>query len=349
MSSLVPRAVSVSPVSAVAQASAAPIAGPGVVASERATPGGAVARGQCAQGAPPAVGRWPSPSAALELLKPVTWFAPMWALGCGVVSAGVPVAANWASFVGAVLLAGPLVCGTSQAANDWFDRHVDAINEPGRPIPSGRVPGRSGLFIAIAWSALSLAVGAALGRWVLLAAIVGLALAWAYSAPPLRLKLNGWWGNAAVGLCYEGLPWFTGAAALGRRLPEGRIAALALLYSAGAFGIMVLNDFKSIEGDRALGVRTLPVQLGVRRAALLACAVMAAPQVVVVALLARAGRSFEALVVAGLLAAQFALMPLFVREPRRRAPLYNATGTSLYVAGMMVSAFAVRALAAAGR
>ncbi|HEU4408969.1 MAG TPA: chlorophyll synthase ChlG [Polyangiaceae bacterium] len=309
-------------------------------------PPGRAAAASAARARP--AGRWPSASAALELLKPVTWFAPMWALGCGVVSAGVPIAANWASIAGAVLLAGPLVCGTSQAANDWFDRHVDAINEPGRPIPSGRMPGRSALYVALAWTALSLGVGAALGRWVLLAAVVGLALAWAYSAPPPRLKLNGWWGNAAVGLCYEGLPWFTGAAALVRRLPDGRIAALALLYSAGAFGIMVLNDFKSVEGDRALGVRSLPVQLGVRRAALLACAVMAAPQAAVVALLAGEGRPFEARVVAALLGAQLALMPFFVREPRRRAPLYNATGTSCYVAGMMVSAFAMRALSAGG-
>jgi chlorophyll synthase len=280
----------------------------------------------------------------LELLKPVTWFAPMWALACGVVSAGVPILANWPSIVGSVLLAGPLVCGTSQACNDWFDRHVDAINEPNRPIPSGRVPGRSGLYIAFAWTALSLAVGAALGRWVLIASVFGLALAWAYSAPPLRLKLNGWWGNTAVGLCYEGLPWFTGAAALAHRLPDARITSLALLYSAGAFGIMVLNDFKAIEGDKELGIRTLPVQLGVRRAAILACAVMVVPQLVVLGLLLTNGRRFEATVVAVLIAAQFVVMPLFVREPRKRAPLYNATGTSFFVAGMMVSAFAMRAL-----
>jgi chlorophyll synthase len=289
---------------------------------------------------------YPSPAAVLELLKPVTWFAPMWALACGVISAGVPLLEHWVSIVGAVVLAGPLVCGTSQAANDWFDRHVDAINEPGRPIPSGRVPGQWGLGVAVAMTVLSLAVAAALGRWVLLASVFGLILAWAYSAPPLRLKLNGWWGNSAVGLCYEGLPWFTGAAALTSQLPDGRITALALLYSAGAFGIMVLNDFKAIEGDQALGIRTLPVQLGVRPAALLACVVMAAPQVVVVWLLATEGRPFEAQVVAGVLAAQLVAMPFLVREPRRRAPLYNATGTSFYVSGMMVSAFAMRALLA---
>jgi chlorophyll synthase len=291
----------------------------------------------------------PSPSAVLELLKPVTWFAPMWALGCGVVSSGVPVLANWKSIVGAVLLAGPLVCGTSQAANDWFDRHVDAINEPNRPIPSGRVPGRTGLYVACLWTILSLMVGAALGRWVLYATIFGLLLAWAYSAPPLRLKLNGWWGNAAVGLCYEGLPWFTGAAALAQHhVPDARITALALLYSAGAFGIMVLNDFKAIEGDEKLGVRTLPVQLGVGCAAVVACVIMAVPQFDVIGLLATNGRKIEAIIVAGLLTAQLFVMPFFVREPRKRAPLYNATGTTFYVLGMLASAFAIRALLLAG-
>lgn len=288
----------------------------------------------------------PSPRALLELLKPITWFAPMWALGCGVVSAGVPLRANWASIVGAVLLAGPLVCGTSQAANDWFDRHVDAINEPHRPIPSGRVPGRWGLYLAIAWTTLSLGVGALLGKWVFAATLIGLALAWAYSAPPFRLKMNGWWGNSAVGLCYEGLPWFTGAAALTHVMPDLRITWLALLYSAGAFGIMVLNDFKAIEGDIALGIRTLPVQLGARRAAWVACAVMAAPQVVVVALLAAAGRVLEPALVAGLLALQLCVMPRLLRDPRGQAPFYNATGTTFYVAGMLVSAFAARALTA---
>ncbi len=286
--------------------------------------------------------RWPSPLAMLQLLKPLTWFAPMWALACGVVSAGVPIVRNWAPILGSIALAGPLVCGTSQAANDWFDRHVDAINEPGRPIPSGRVPGRTGLYLALVWTCLSFVVGAALGRWVLVATVVGIALAWAYSAPPLRLKLNGWWGNSAVGLCYEGLPWFTGAAALAHRLPDTRITWLALLYSAGAFGIMVLNDFKALEGDRILGVRTLPVQLGVRPAAILACVVMAAPQVVVVAILVSGGSKLEAAMVALLLALQLALMPALVREPRKRAPFYNATGTTFYVLGMLASAFAMR-------
>ncbi len=290
---------------------------------------------------------WPAPAAVLELLKPVTWFAPMWAFGCGVVSAGVDLSQRWTFLLAGVVLAGPLVCATSQAVNDWFDRHVDAINEPHRPIPSGRVPGRWGLGIAVAWTAVSLVWGAALGVWVGVATVVGLALAWAYSAPPLRLKQSGWAGPASVALSYEGLAWFTGAAVVAGGLPNAQVLALAGLYSVGAFGIMTLNDFKAVEGDRAMGLRSLPVTLGVERAARLACVVMAAPQLVVVAALLAWGRPAHALIVAVLLMIQIGLMARLLRDPRGRTPWYNATGTTLYVLGMLVSAFAVGGVAGA--
>ena len=286
----------------------------------------------------------PQPAAVLELLKPITWFAPMWAYGCGVVSSGQPLASHLPQIALGILLAGPLVCGTSQAANDWYDRHVDAINEPNRPIPSGRIPGRWGLYIAMAWTMVSLAVAALLGIAVFVAACVGLALAWVYSAPPLRLKQNGWFGNAACGLCYESLPWFTGAAALIGGGPDGRTIGIALLYGIGAHGIMTLNDFKSVEGDRVMKLKSLPVQLGVDGAAKLACWVMALPQLVVIALLWSWDQPVHAAIVAGLLLVQLGLMARLLKAPRERAAWYNATGTTLYVLGMLAAAFALRAL-----
>ncbi len=284
----------------------------------------------------------PHPRVVLELLKPLTWFAPMWAFGCGVVSSGAPVGAHWAAAAGGVLLAGPMVCATSQACNDWFDRHVDAINEPGRPIPSGRMPGRWGFIIACLWTGLSLLLAAALGRFVFGAACFGLALAWAYSAPPLRLKANGWWGNSAVALCYEGLPWFTGAAVMTGALPQPHILLLAALYSLGAHGIMTLNDFKSVEGDLRTGVGSLPAKLGVHRAVRVACVAMAVPQFVVVGLMLQWHHSAAAAVVAVLLVVQLGLMTRLLRRPRDLAPWYNATGTMLYVWGMLACAIAVR-------
>jgi chlorophyll synthase len=285
----------------------------------------------------------PSGAAVVELLKPITWFPPMWAFGCGVVSSGVALEGRWYLIAAGVLLTGPLVCGTSQAVNDWYDRHVDAINEPDRPIPSGRVPGDWGFYISVAWTMLSLAVAALLGTEVLIAASVGLALAWAYSAPPVRLKQNGWWGNAAVGACYEGLPWLTGATVMAGALPDWRVFAVAALYSVGAHGIMTLNDFKSIEGDTRMGIRSLPVQLGAGRAAMLACVMMAVPQAIVVGALVLWDRPFHALIVLASLALQAFLMTKLLRDPRALAPWYNATGVTLYVTGMLVTAFSLRA------
>ncbi len=290
--------------------------------------------------------RAPAPAVVLELLKPVTWFPPMWAFTCGAISSGISIGSHGRAFVTGIILTGPLVCAASQAVNDWYDRHVDAINEPNRPIPSGRVPGMWGLAIAIAWTALSLAVGATLGVRGIIAASIANVLAWAYSAPPLRLKRNGWYGNLAVGLSYEGLAWLAGAALLlAPALPSWRLAVVALMYSIGAHGIMTLNDFKSIEGDAVSGVRSLPVQLGARRAGLVACAMMLGPQLVVVALLLRWSYSWQAAAVTVLAIVQIPLMRRLLQSPKERAPWYNQTGVTLYVAGMMLSAFALRAVA----
>ena len=266
----------------------------------------------------------------------------MFAFIFGVVSSGRPVLDHWLFILFGIALTGPMVCGTSQAVNDWFDRHVDAINEPQRPIPSGRMPGSWGFYIAVSWTLLSMALAAAMGSIVFWAACFGLVLAWAYSMPPLRLKQNGWWGNAAVALCYEGLPWFTGATVMTGAVPEWKILTVAGLYSLGAHGIMTLNDFKSLAGDRQLGVRSLPVQLGVNGAARLACLVMAVPQVVVAALLVLADRPRHAVVIGVLILSQFALMARLLSDPRERAVWYSATGVSLYVLGMLITALALR-------
>jgi chlorophyll/bacteriochlorophyll a synthase len=85
----------------------------------------------------------PALSACLELLKPVTWFAPMWAFSCGVVSSGLGGNGRWHLIVAGILLTGPLVCGTSQVTN-----------EPNRPIPSGRIPGDWGFRIAETWDVI---------------------------------------------------------------------------------------------------------------------------------------------------------------------------------------------------
>jgi len=280
----------------------------------------------------------------LELIKPVTWFPPVWAFLCGAVSSGVPFAGNWGLVLFGMGLAGPIVCGMSQAANDWCDRHVDAVNEPHRPIPSGRIPGRWGLWIALAMSVLSLGAGWLLGPIGFWATLAGVVAAWAYSAWPIRLKRSGWWGPGLVALSYEGLPWFTGAAVLLGTVPGFEVVTIAALYALGAHGIMTLNDFKALEGDRLHGVRSLPVVLGPEVAAKIACTVMAVAQLLVIAMLVIWGKPLHALAITAGLCAQVAAMRVLLRDPKGRAPWYNGTGVLLYVSGMMVAAFALRAM-----
>jgi chlorophyll synthase len=283
------------------------------------------------------------PGAVLELFKPVTWFPPMWAFACGAISAGLSWNSGWMRVALGVVVAGPLVCATSQAVNDWFDRHVDALNEPHRPIPSGRLPGRTGLYLAIAWTGVSLVAAWWLGLWGFAATALALVMAWGYSAPPLRFKQNGWIGNLAVGLSYEGLAWVTGAAVvLGGALPGPRILLAALLYSLGAHGIMTLNDFKSREGDLRMGIRSIPAMLGPERAAQTAAWTMVVPQLVVVGLLFSWGLAWAGLAVSGLIAIQLLMLRRLLAQPdEARALWYSAVGIPVYVTGMMVTAFAL--------
>lgn len=285
----------------------------------------------------------PDPRAMLQLVKPVTWFPPMWAYLCGVVSVGAAPQSWWLVVLG-VILAGPIVCGMSQAANDWCDRHVDAINEPNRPIPSGRIPGRWGLWIALAMSALSLVVGWMLGPIGFAATILGVIAAWIYSVEPIRLKRSGWWGPGLVGLAYEGLPWFTAAAVTLGAFPRFETVAILILYALGAHGIMTINDFKAIEGDRQMGLKSLPVVQGPVVAATIACTVMVLAQMVVIFLLLIWGKPLHAGIITLGLGAQLWAMRRWVRDPARLAPWFNGTGVGPYVLGMMVAAHALSTL-----
>ena len=286
----------------------------------------------------------PEARAVLTLLKPITWFPPMWAYLCGAVSAGVSPAGHWVAVILGVILAGPIVCGMSQAANDWCDRHVDAINEPDRPIPSGRVPAPWALAMALAMSAVSLGVGWLLGPFGFGATVVAVLAAWAYSIEPIRAKRSGWWGPVLVGLSYESLPWLTGAAVIAAGVPRFEVIVIALLYGLGAHGIMTINDFKAIEGDRALGLRSLPVTMGPVDAATVAGTVMVLAQAVVIMLLVIWGAPLHAAAIALGVGVQIWALGRWRRDPARLAPWFNGTGVGPYVLGMLVAAFALQGI-----
>ena len=105
---------------------------------------------------------------------------------------------------------------------------------------------------------------------------------------------------------------------------------------------MTLNDFKSIDGDRRMGIGSIPARLGVERAARLACVVMAVPQAVVVATAGRRGtaRSMPPIVGASLLGPTRSDAAAAHKSARACALVQRDRHQALYVLGMLVSAFA---------
>ena len=105
---------------------------------------------------------------------------------------------------------------------------------------------------------------------------------------------------------------------------------------------MTLNDFKAVEAGRRMGVRSPPVQLGEQRAGRVACWVMALPQLAVILLLIHWGQPVHAIFIGLLLGLQLLLMDYFLGQVSQRALFYSGFGVPLFVAGMMISAFALR-------
>ena len=280
----------------------------------------------------------PSLISLLELIKPVTWFPPMWAFLCGVVSVGALNSNNTILILSGLLLAGPLVCGMSQAVNDWCDRHVDAINQPERPIPSGRVSAGWGFFTGIIMSATSIIFAYYLGSLIFFATIIGVLAAWLYSLEPIRLKRSAIFGPGVVAICYEGLPWFTGAAIFTISLPNKEVLIVLSLYALGAHGIMTMNDFKATKGDKLLGINSLPVILGRKPATLVACLIMLFPQLIVISLFYFWGSLILAITLTVCVLLQSLSMIFLIRDPEKNTPFFNMTGVLLYIAGMMLSA-----------
>jgi chlorophyll synthase len=282
------------------------------------------------------------PSAILPLMKPVTWFPPMWAFACGVVSTGQDVTSNLSILLRGVLLAGPLMCAMSQTMNDYFDREVDAINEPERPIPAGRISKQASWLITFGLIITGFLVALSIHPYVVIIAFVGVLMSHAYSGPPIRAKRNGWFGNLIVGLAYEGVAWLTGSFSITQGVPSGDSIALAVIFSLGAHGIMTLNDFKSIVGDNIRKVASIPVQLGEKKAAVLASVVMDAAQMAAIAILLSKGSNLTAGIAIALLVLQLPMQNTLIANPREKAVWYNAFGTLLYVLSMMVCAVGIR-------
>jgi len=208
----------------------------------------------------------------LELTRPVN------AVAAGVLTAtGSFVAGVGGQYpaVGAATAATVLAVAAGNAINDYFDREIDAINQPDRAIPRGAVSPRGALVFSVVLfvAAVALAVTLPLAA----VAIAGINLVALLAYTEVFKGLPGF-GNAVVAYL-GGSTFLFGAAAVGR-LEAGIV--LAFLAAASTFTREVIKDVEDIVGDREEGLRTLPIVVGERPAlwvgvAVLGVAILASP------------------------------------------------------------------------
>ncbi|KAG7960887.1 hypothetical protein I3843_10G149700 [Carya illinoinensis] len=284
----------------------------------------------------------------LQLTKPVTWPPLVWGVVCGAAASGN---FHWnledvVKSIVCMMMSGPCLTGYTQTLNDWYDREVDAINEPYRPIPSGAISENE--VITQIWLLLLGGLGLAglLDVWaghdfpiIFYLAVGGSLVSYIYSAPPLKLKQNGWIGNFALGASYIGLPWWAGQALFGTLTPD--IIVLTLLYSIAGLGIAIVNDFKSIEGDRALGLQSLPVAFGAETAKWICVGAIDITQISVAGYLLGAGKPYHALALLTLIIPQVVFQfQYFLKDPVKYDVKYQASAQPFLVLGLLVTAFA---------
>jgi len=297
----------------------------------------------------------------LQLCKPVTWIPLIWGVACGAAASGnyhtwnpfsegqsieLVIEDALKAFT-CMFLSGPILTGYTQTLNDWEDREIDAINEPYRPIPSGAIS--EGQVIAQIWTLLlsGIALAYGLDQWaghvdpvITKLTVFGCFISYIYSAPPLKLKATGWAGSFALGSSYISLPWLCGQAMFGEL--SWPVTILTIFYSLAGLGIAIVNDFKSIEGDRALGLQSLPVAFGVETAKWLTVGTIDITQLLVAAYLFYLGETPYALALLGLIAPQvYFQWKLFLPDPVANDVKYQASAQPFLVFGILATALAV--------
>lgn len=190
-------------------------------------------------------------------------------VGAVLASASQFSAVNWLNiFFG--FLTGFTFCAAAMVINDYYDRKIDAINEPNRPIPSGLIKTRE----ALAFMATLIIVGFVFA--ILVSPLSFGVLCFGVAAVSLVItatyitvgKRSGLPGNFLVSACVT-IPFIYGSITA-----IGTVGLNVLLFASMAFlsntGREITKGIVDVKGDSAEGVRTLAVRFGERNAAVAA-------------------------------------------------------------------------------
>ena len=201
----------------------------------------------------------------VRLMRPINCIMMGFAVAVGAVL-GFTQLFNFAwlrVFYGAVT--GFMLTAASMALNDYYDRAIDAINEPLRPIPSGAVTPKQAVVFTAALSAVGFAFAFFTSLLCFMVALVSWVILMAYVTVGKRSGLPG---NFLVSACVA-IPFLYGSIALLDWVPLN-----VLLFAAMAFlsntGREITKGIVDVEGDKAEGVMTLAVRYGEKKAALTA-------------------------------------------------------------------------------
>ena len=285
----------------------------------------------------------------IQLMKPITWIPLIWGVVCGAAASGnfQWTLSDFLASLACMLMSGPLLAGYTQTINDFFDKEIDAINEPNRPIPSGKISIKevkiqiwvlliSGLIVAFLLDLYAKHTFPS----VFLLALGGSFISYIYSAPPLKLKQNGWLGNYALGASYIALPWWAGQALFGKLTIL--TALLTLAYSISGLGIAVINDFKSVEGDSKLGLNSLPVIFGIKNASRISAGLIDVFQIAMVIVLIIIGQHLASVILVLLVVPQITFQDMWLlRDPLKYDVKYQASAQPFLITGMLVTALAI--------
>ncbi len=166
-----------------------------------------------------------------------------------------------------IFLAVFLITGAGNAVNDYYDREIDAVNRPDRPIPSKRIGPRT----ALNYSAILFVAGCILAGLVnqlcLAVAVLNSVLLFFYAR---NLKATPLAGNLCVAYL-TGSTFIFGGAAYGLPGMEANLVPAGLSFLA-TMSREIAKDIEDMEGDRKGGAKTLPILAGEKISAALAAA-----------------------------------------------------------------------------
>jgi geranylgeranylglycerol-phosphate geranylgeranyltransferase len=197
----------------------------------------------------------------------VTLIRPVNAVVSGLSAAIGYLVATGTLVPGTVLLALAVffITGAGNAINDYYDRSIDAVNRPDRPIPSGKVSPQTALRFTVLLFLLGLACAVFTTPLCLAIAVFNSLLLAAYSA---WLKRGPVVGNLAVAYLSGSIFLFGGAyaglAGLVLDLP------LAIISFCAMVARELVKDAEDIPGDQTAGADTLAIRIGVKKTAVIA-------------------------------------------------------------------------------